>query len=174
MEEEIFKDIVGYEGLYQISDKGTVLSTLPKRKPKVLAISIKGNGYIQYGLFKNGIRSYKGVHRLIAEAFIPNPENKSMVDHINNLPEDNRIENLRWVTLRENQQNQLRNKKGNTSSKYVGVHWNKSAGKFSAGIKVNGKNKHLGSFVDEEEAAVAYDDALIDIGLEPVNFKKVA
>ena len=59
-------------------------------------------GYIQVSLCKNGKQKSFKVHRLLATAFIPNPENKSCVDHINGIRDDNRLENLRWVTHREN------------------------------------------------------------------------
>ena len=66
-----------------------------------------GNGYQDY-CFSNGEdRLYKSVHRLIAESFIPNPENKPYIDHINTIKTDNRIENLRWVTEKENSNNPI-------------------------------------------------------------------
>ena len=65
------------------------------------------NGYRTVFLSKNKERKLKKIHRLIAEAFIPNPENKPCIDHINTIRHDNRIENLRWATYKENGNNEI-------------------------------------------------------------------
>lgn len=102
---EEWKDIKGYEGLYQVSNEGRVFSI---RKNKLLSpVKNKKSGYIQVSLNKNTHL----VHRLVAEAFIPNTENKPVVDHINTIRTDNRIENLRWVTQKENNNNPITKKK---------------------------------------------------------------
>lgn len=59
-------------------------------------------GYFQIGLYKNNVRYFIGVHRLVAEAFIPNPNNKTCINHKNGIRTDNRVENLEWVTYSEN------------------------------------------------------------------------
>lgn len=120
MEQEIWKDIPGYEGYYQISNLGRVKSlgrvvtrgnsymTLPE---KIKATPLR-DGYRVVWLGKNGSRSkLYFIHRLIAEAFIPNPENKPYIDHINSIRDDNRIENLHWVTHKENLNNPITKKK---------------------------------------------------------------
>ena len=81
----------------------------------------KDNGYIRVGLRKNKKRQLFRLHQLLAQAFITNPENKEFVDHINHIKDDNRIENLRWVTLTENQKN--RSLQSNTSG-FRGVSYN--------------------------------------------------
>ena len=100
---EIWKDIKGYEGVYQVSNLGNV------RRVKLLkqySDESKG-GYNVVNLCKDGNAKMKRVHRLVAEAFIPNPENKPCIDHINTDRTDNRVENLKWVTKQENSNNPL-------------------------------------------------------------------
>ena len=94
---------------------------------------------------------------MIASAFVPNPDNKPWVDHANNDRSDNRIENLRWASYNENQFN--RKKREWTSSSYKGVSWYKNNNKWRVQIMINGQKKHIGYFDDEEDAAMAYDDA---------------
>ena len=86
---------------YEISNLGKVRRTA-KGKTYYLNPEKLKKGYLRVSIWENGIRNRKLVHRLVAEAFIPNPENKSQVDHINNNTSDNRAENLRWVTPKEN------------------------------------------------------------------------
>ncbi len=105
MNNEIWKDVVGYEGEYMISNQGRVLS-LKKGQKKVLKNIKSSNGYYVVGL--NG--KLIGIHRLVAMAFIPNPLNKPCIDHINTTRTDNRVENLRWVTHKENMNNPLSRK----------------------------------------------------------------
>ena len=108
MVNEIWKDINGYEGLYQISNFGNVKS-LPRQgaKGKILKPSKINIGYLRVGLNKNGKCKRYLIHRLVAEAFLPNPDNKPCIDHINANKTDNRICNLQWVTHKENMNNPL-------------------------------------------------------------------
>ena len=105
--EEIWKDIRGYEGLYQISNLGRIKS-LPKWRVKygygeiILKQSIGKKGYKVISLNKNKKRKQYKVHRLIAEAFIPNPENKPQINHIDGNKLNNDINNLEWCTQNEN------------------------------------------------------------------------
>ena len=118
--EEIWVDIEGYEDFYQVSNQGRIRSvereiyksnnTKQISKSYILKFE-KGKGYNYVHLFKNGLRKRIAVHRLVAEAFIPNPENKPEVDHINTIRDDNRVENLRWVTRKENMENPLTKEK---------------------------------------------------------------
>lgn len=100
--DEQWRDVVGYEGLYQVSNFGRVKSfhkgKVIIRKPVTLS-----DGYQQVSLDKNGKRKCMGIHVLVAKMFIPNPENKPMVDHYDRNPANNTVRNLSWVTNSENQ-----------------------------------------------------------------------
>lgn len=110
--DEIWKDVPGYEGLYQVSNLGRVKG-LPRYvsndKGQILLKEriLKGHkitkGYIQVELPSKDKRVLKLIHVLVAEAFIPNPNNYPQVNHINGLKDDNRAENLEWVNNSMNQ-----------------------------------------------------------------------
>jgi hypothetical protein len=98
MEKEIWKDVKGYEGLYQVSNLGRIKSII--RKGKIL--SNKSHRYISVIFYKNKLRKNIRVHRLVAGAFIPNPENKPQVNHIDGNKKNNNVNNLEWNTQLEN------------------------------------------------------------------------
>lgn len=96
--EEIWKDIKDYEGLYQVSSFGRVKSFYTNR---ILKGSEDSWGYLQVKLYKNGIKSNKKMHRLVAQSFIPNPENKPEVNHIDENKTNNKLSNLEWSTAKK-------------------------------------------------------------------------
>lgn len=157
MEQEIWKDIEGYEGLYKISSFGNVFSV---RRNRIMATR-KWNKYEVLSLRKDNQRKTFYISRLVAQNFIANPENKKLVDHIDRNTSNNHISNLRWATLAENLANQL-SRKG-TASKYKGVCFFKKQKKWVARIGINDKHKYLGSFTCEKEAALAYNKAAKEI-----------
>lgn len=110
---EIWKDIKNYEGLYQVSNKGRIKSldryvnykVKGKKRlvqGKIKKLTVNEKGYLKVTLFKNGKGETREVQRFVAEAFIPNPENKPQVNHINGDKTDNKICNLEFCTCKEN------------------------------------------------------------------------
>lgn len=110
MEKEIWKSISGYEQLYEVSNFGKVRSIdriVDGRNGvvsgKILSFSNNGTGYKQVCLCKDNVKSTKYVHRLVAEAFVPNPNNYTDINHKNEKRDDNMASNLEWCTKKYNQ-----------------------------------------------------------------------
>jgi hypothetical protein len=112
--EEIWKPIIGWEDTYQVSSWGRVRS-LPRivksrspngrlMKGKIRTPNLRSHGYIQFNLYDKENKKFKAknLHRIIAEAFIPNPENKKCINHIDANPSNNALSNLEWCTHQEN------------------------------------------------------------------------
>lgn len=99
-----FVPVKGYEGLYLISQNGDIYSLATN---KIMSSHYLSNGYKQLRLTKDKVHKHKLVHRLLAEAFIPNPENKPCIDHIDGNPRNNSLSNLRWCTYKENWNNPI-------------------------------------------------------------------
>lgn len=129
--EEIWVDIKGYEGLYQVSNLGRVKSlerTVKHSsggdkivKERILKGSCNNNGYVIISLNKNGNKKSFAIHNLVAKAFIPNEDNKPYVDHIDTNKTNNKVDNLRWVTEKENSNNELTRKHISKNRKGKGI-----------------------------------------------------
>ena len=107
---EIWKDIDGYEGLYQVSNKGNVKS-LKWGKERILRPVIDRYGYYYIMLYNDSVRKRFKLHRLVAQAFIPNPENKPQVNHKDENKLNNCVNNLEWSTAKENSNYGTRNER---------------------------------------------------------------
>ena len=168
MEEEIWKPVKGYEGLYEISSLGRVKSlsrsVLKKNnriinlKEKILKPSINSRGYYCLILRKNFTPKSHTVHQLVASSFLNHIPNgyKNVVNHINFNRVDNRLINLEVITSRENT-----NKKHlKSSSKHTGVYYRKKDRKWQSQININGEVIYLGLYSEELKAKKAYEKAL--------------
>ena len=104
VESEVWKPVVGYEGLYEVSNIGRVRSINFHKsgKAKVMSPSLNTWGYPIVDLRKNNKRHSYTVHRLVALAFIPNPDNLPEINHKNEIKYDNTVENLEWCTRKYN------------------------------------------------------------------------
>ena len=152
---EIWKDIKGCEG-YKASSLGRIKS-FKRKKERLLTSHLGARGYLIISLFINGKQKGYTVHQLVAMAFLNHTPNGQVlvVNHINNIKTDNRVDNLEVITQR---QNTYTHYKG--TSKYKGVSWDKSRNNWMASITVNNKKTNLGRFKCELEAATAYNNAL--------------
>lgn len=105
---EVWKDIEGYEGIYQVSNTGRVrsldrLNSIGQnRKGKILKEKVHTNGYHFVTLYKNKTRREKLIHRIVAETFLENKGNKRVVNHIDGVKTNNNVSNLEWATHKEN------------------------------------------------------------------------
>ena len=142
---EIWKDIEGYEGIYQVSSEGRVKSI---KRNLIMKQQPDKCGYLRVGLYDPNIKKYRSciVSRLVAKAFIPNPQNKPCVDHINAIRNDNRVENLRWVTNKENSNNPL------TKEKQIGFRRN-----YKIVFQYDEDGKLVGIYESAKKAAEAVD-----------------
>lgn len=154
--EEVWKDIPEYDG-YQSSTMGRIKS-FRRNTPRILKPYDNCRGYDVVDLVNElGWRTTK-VHQIIMitfEGYKPDGM-KKVINHINRKRKDNRLLNLEVITNREN----CNFKHLGSSSKYIGVCWDKSRKKWTVGIKVGDKRHNLGRFKDEDEAGEVYQTAL--------------
>jgi hypothetical protein len=151
--DEVYVDILNYEGVYKVNKKGQVFSV---RSNKVLRQYKRPDGYTQVTLTVNYKYKHWLVHRLVAETFIDNPTNKKEVNHKDFNRANNNANNLEWVTPKENTQysvpNLVKRKQGKR-----GVH--KVDRRYIATIRLKGKQVYLGAFENIEDAYEAYYEA---------------
>tara|TARA_R110000824_G_scaffold305207_2_gene493056 strand:+ start:82 stop:522 length:441 start_codon:yes stop_codon:yes gene_type:complete len=138
-------EIKGFER-YTVTKEGLVHSI---RADKLLKHSPNHAGYYRVSLYKDKKKYDKFIHRLIAEHYIPNPDNKPFIDHINRIRTDNRIENLRWVTHQENCNNQ--SLRSDNKLRETGIHF--SPAKYIYEWREDGKRKSK-KFSTFEEAKI--------------------
>ena len=159
---EEFKTFPNFNNAYQYSTLGR-LRSFKRGKGKILKGTLmKKEGYLKHNLYLNSKETQILGHQLSAILFLNHVldgTNKIVVDHINTIRTDNRLENLQLITNRENSS---KDKKGGTS-KYIGVSWLKHRNKFEARIRYKGKLLHLGNFSDEYDAHLAYQKKLEEI-----------
>ena len=141
---EIWKPISGYDGLYEISNRGRVKSLFFKngttfiKRDKILTPTDNGNGYLIVPLTKDGVKKNYYVHRLVANAFVQNPKGKRVVNHKDFNKMNNNSENLEWCTQKENVRYSARNMrkaKRSTTSKTGEKYIYTRNGKYRVSIK---------------------------------------
>ena len=168
MSKEVFKDVIGYEGFYQVSSNGRVKSVqriivrkngaLLPVKERILKQAIGKRGYELVVLQKNGNTRTKKIHQLVAESFLNHTPCgfKLVVDHIDNNPLNNNVSNLQIISHRDNVVKGTKRGRSN----YVGVRLHNATGKWASEIMLNGVNKWIGCFNTELEASEAYNKTL--------------
>lgn len=161
-----WRDIAGYEGLYQVSNDGQVKSlrrvvnrkghdlTVPER---ILKQGSQEDGRLSVSLWKNNKQEMKKVHRLVAEAFIENPKGLPLVDHEDTNCANNHVSNLRWATHKNNSYNAKRHKDNKSGVK--GVSWYARDGIWIVQMQINGKYKWFGRHEDLEFAELVAIEA---------------
>lgn len=174
---EQWKDIKGYEGIYQVSNKGNVRAlghykncygtghtraTIFINKVRMLRHTDNGKGYCIVGLKKNGGRKNHYVHRLVAEAFLDKPPGCGVVDHIDFNIKNNNVNNLRWCTQKENiahsKKNMHKPHKSKPSTGYKYIYFRN--GRYRVNVRFKNKDR---TFKTLEEAIKFRDEVLYEI-----------
>ena len=165
MEGEVWKDVQGYDGYYQVSNFGRIKSLSRDifngmgyylKKEKILKQVPSNHGYCAVTLYIENIGKQFLVHKLVASAFVKNLLNKEKVIHIDFIKKNNSSNNLEWATSLETVCYQMTNQK--SSSRFIGVSFRKNRNKWISTIIINKKLIYLGSFKTQEEAYQARCD----------------
>lgn len=164
---EEWNDIPGYEGRYQASTLGNIKSLNFNKtgKEKLLKPIINNSQYYNIKLSKNGKVKTIQLHKIIAICFlnhIPDGMNE-VIDHIDGNKYNNRLDNLRVCSARDNVSFKNRKDSSNFTSKYIGVSFDNITNKWRSQIYFNKKKYHLGFFEKEIDAATAYNNKLNEI-----------
>jgi len=159
--ERQWKVIEGFDGKYEVSNYGEIKSKYGKGK--ILKSGLDTGGYYSLILSKNGKTKRHLVHRLVAQAFIPNPENKKVVDHINRIKHDNRVENLRWASQFENQHNTGMQKNNTTGYKNI------FKTKWGYDVQINRNKLRYRKHCKSEEEAIAIRNLIKSMFGEVIN-----
>lgn len=152
---EVYKTLTEFGSKYAVSDLGNVKNV---NTGYVKSINPNKQGYIVANLIWDGNSKFIPVHKLVAMAFLGHKPNGmgEVVDHINNIPNDNRLENLQIVSNREN----CTKDKDSPGATFI-----KSSGKWRARVYVDGASKHIGVYPSKEEALEAYNEELKNLEL---------
>lgn len=181
--DEVWKDVGGYEGRYMVSNMGRVASIQDNHgryRERLVAANVSGTvDYLYVKLFIKDAMKNLAVHRLVAIAFVPNPHGKPMVNHIDGDKRNNRASNLEWVTCSENHRHagrtglrdwehvaaRQRGAKVGTRSRFHNVSWDAARGRWKASVKDKGKMLRQKRFRSEVEAALYVNHVLDEFGL---------
>ena len=174
----IWKDMIGYEGQYQVSSTGLIRSIVdnhgrPAQRQR--ATHIRSGNYEYVNLSVKDTTRSEAVHRAVAKAFIPNPDNKPMVNHIDGNKLNNNACNLEWATCSENHKHAyaaglrvnalgFKGKKHASASKHHNVSWDNDRCKWKATLKDQGKMVFQKRFDSEREAALYVNKMLDELG----------
>lgn len=168
---EVWAPILEFEDLYQISNLGNVRRIGFLSRGRNLKVQVGKRGYFTVSLWRRQKGSTRTIHRLLAEAFIPNPHNKREVNHKNGIKTDNRLVNLEWTTPQENSAHAKKTKVCRAWHHKRGAYRGPGGNGWQAQINLNGRRKSLGVYATKEEAHEAYRKKYVaHFGFEPWEF----
>jgi hypothetical protein len=150
---EIWWELKNFEGIYEISSDGSVKNI---KTDQILRHSPDGNGYPKICLFKNDVRIYRNVHRLVAETFIPNPDNLPIVNHLDSNIKNFSLKNLEWTT-------RGRNAGYRVTRPIFGAHREGKSKKWRAEIRFEKRRIKLGLFISRDLALQAYREKYFEL-----------